>query len=110
MDMRAPRIGWPFHSALNSAPTLLLMSTDAGPHLAEKGISASVGDRSRAYGARRGPGRCTEAPDTSPPPARAIHSSNSLGKCARALLCCAPKTAKKGCTLPPPRAACAAPR
>ena len=47
--MRAPRIGWPFHPALNSAPTLLLMSTDAGPHLAERAYRRRWAiDRARA--------------------------------------------------------------
>ena len=99
--MRAPRIGWPFHPALNSAPTLLLMSTDAPLIWHRRAYRRRWAiDRARAA-LGRGPGRCTEAPDTSLPPARAIHSSNSLGKCAGALLRCAPKTAKKCCTLPP---------
>ena len=102
MDMRAPRIGWPFHPALNSAPTLLLMSTDAGPHLAEKGISASVGDRSRAYGARRGPGRCTEAPDTSPPP-RARYTPRIRSASVHVPCCVAHQKLPKKAAPSPPR-------
>ena len=102
MDMRAPRIGWPFHPALNSAPTLLLMSTDAPLIWHRRAYRRRWAiDRARAV-LGRGPGRCTEAPDTSPPP-RARYTPRIRSASVQVPCCDAHQKLPKKAAPSPPR-------
>ena len=95
-------IGWPFHPALNSAPTLLLMSTDAGPHLAE-----------RAYRRRWAIGRARAAPGgglggvprppTPHPPARARYTPRIRSASVHVPCCVAHQKLPKKAAPSPPR-------
>ena len=101
MDMRAPRIGWPFHPALNSAPTLLLMSTDAPLIWHRRAYRRRWAiDRARAA-LGRGPGRCTEAPDTSPPP-RARYTPRMRSASVQVPCCVAHEKLPKNAAPSPP--------
>ena len=61
-----------------------------------------MGDRSRACGARRGPGRCTEAPDTSPPP-RARYTPRIRSASVHVPCCVAHQKLPKKAAPSPPR-------
>ena len=101
--MRAPPIGWPFHPALNSAPTLLLMSTDAGPHLAERAYRRRWAiDRARAA-LGVGLGGVPRPPTPHPPRAR-----DTLLEFARQVCRCPAAMRTKNCQkrLHPPPPAC----